>query len=196
MKTKIILLISFLLFITSSLVSAQSGNKIGIRAGYQSSGLYDNGELGDGVSNYNSFYVGAFKELKLIPMLFLGAGLEYAPVGIVDASSDSKYILHYLSIPIDIKVNIGPVFALGGLAANFKVAENLTLLDEKIPTSDYEKLGLQKANVFDLPVFIGLGINIMMFNIEARYYYGLTDVLGEDGNTNTSYLQVGAGIRF
>jgi len=193
MKTKISLVLAILIFAGTSFLLAQDddGKKnIGIRAGWQFAGLYEDGSLLEGSSELNSFYVGLYKDTKLVPILFLGTGLEYAPVGVTSSDIDAKLVLHYLSIPIDVKVKLGPVFALGGLAANFRLAEKFTLLGEDVEITDDEK-----SAVFDLPVFLGVGVNIFMLNIEIRYYYGLLDVYS-DPSVNARYLQIGAGIKF
>jgi len=49
-------------------VQAQGKRSIGIRAGYQMSGLFEGSDRVAGTSNYGSFYVGAFKENKIIPL--------------------------------------------------------------------------------------------------------------------------------
>jgi len=200
MKTKIILLSTALLFMVSVSSFAQSDDKDvykGIRAGWQSSNLFLDGST-DGSTNLSSFYVGIFGEKKLIPLLSFGASLEYSQVGSVASDvDDTKFVMHYVGVPLYVKVKLGPVFALGGAAANFKVAESFTLLGEKLNDEDYEALEIEKSNVFDVPLFLGLGVKILMINIEARYYWGMLDIDKSDAFTlKSQYFQIGAGISF
>jgi len=198
MKLKIILLFTALLFISSGSSFAQDDDddKVGgIRAGWQYSGLYTGGAIAEGTDPLSSFYVGVFRENKLIPLLALGTGIEYFQVGIVDSELDNTNLkLHYISIPIDIRVKLGPVYALAGAAANFKVGEKWTILDEDFtPEDDF------KAEIFDVPVFFGLGVKILMLRIEARYHWGMLDTyksVDESDALKGQYLQIGVGVSF
>jgi hypothetical protein len=135
----------------------------------------------------NSFYVGFFRDKKISPLLFFGSGLEYFQNGI-KYPGDSKRILHTLSIPLDLKLKLGPVFALGGAAANFKVAEKIVVEDNSVnPTEG------NKSNWFDIPVFLGAGVKISFITVEARYHWGLLDVRN---GLYSRYLQIGAGLSF
>ena len=91
-----------------------------------------------------------------------------------------------LSIPLYAKAKIGPVFGLAGIGANFKVSEKIYTNDvASSPTSE------QKSNTVDFPLFIGAGVKISIFTIEARYHWGLVDI--NEGSSN-QYFQLGAGI--
>ena len=70
----------------------------------------------------NSFYIGIYKNFRIIPILKYGVGLEYLQNG-AESTVDGSYSLGYVSIPIHIRAKLGPVFALVGVAANFKVTE-------------------------------------------------------------------------
>lgn len=196
MKTKIILLFTALLFISTGSFAEDDDDKVGgIRAGWQYSGLYNSGTILEGTDPLNSFYVGFFRENKLFPLLALGTGLEYFQVGVIDSELDDTSLkLHYISIPIDIRVKLGPVYALGGVAANFKVGEKWKILGEDFtPEDDF------KAEFFDVPLFLGVGVKIMMIRIEARYHWGMLDTYKSvDGSDaiKGQYLQIGAGISF
>lgn len=178
----------FLLFLLSPLVAMadDDGKKVsGIRAGYQSSGYFKNGDMLSGTDKYASFYVGLFRERKLIPLLHVGSGLEYFQNG-AKIDDDNKMILHYLSVPIYAKVKVGPVFALTGFAPSFKVAEKQFLLGEKSTPSD-------KSNWFDIPFYLGGGLKILFISVEVRYHWGLLDV--REG-TMSQYFQLGGAISF
>lgn len=168
------------------------GGKKGIRAGYQMSNFYTDGN--QNAENLNSFYLGVFGEKKLIPLLRLGTGVEYSSTGMTSnaANLESKYVRHAISVPVYLKLKLGPVYALGGAAANFGVSNNFTVNDEKVDLTDD-----QKTNVFNLPVYLGVGVKILMFSIEARYHMGTMDLNKDDNITETNqYLQLGAAVSF
>ena len=79
---------------------------------------------------------------------------------------------------------------------DFKVGEKEVIMGQEI-----EKTSANKANVFDLPVFLGAGVKIFFLTIEARYSWGMIDVYDGTANSEyddskTQYLQVGAAISF
>jgi hypothetical protein len=177
--------ILFLTLFAIITVSVNAQNKIGIRAGYQSSAFYKDGSQLSGTDNYSSFYLGLYKENKIIPILHFGLGLEYMQTGAVWKSTNDKQVLNYLSIPLYLKAKLGPVFALGGVAANIKVGEHYS--------GTTSPLGNQSFKGIDFPLFLGAGFKLLMFTIEARYNWGMIDI--NDGVSN-QYLQLGAGISF
>ena len=125
---KLTLLLLSVLVVGTYVTHAQdkkSGDKVGgIRFGAHAATMVKDGSSPD-TSNYlNSFYVGFFRDSKIAAILYFGSGLEYFQNGL-DYSTNSKRVLHTISIPLDLKVKLGPVFALGGIAANFKVSEKL-----------------------------------------------------------------------
>lgn len=159
----------------------------GIRAGYQGSGLF----LGNGMypasEPYTSFYAGLFRDTRIFSILHFGSGAEYFQNGL-QFTPDNRRVLHYISLPLDLKLKLGPIFALGGMAPSFKVAERefINGYGEKPPSGD-------RSGGFDAPVFVGAGLKIWFVTLEARYHWGLLDVY--DGFYNR-YLQIGAGISF
>jgi hypothetical protein len=152
-----------------------------IRAGWQNSNLVS----GDANSKntLNSFYVGINRKIKLISILKLETGVEYMIAG-AEFDNDTKVKLQYVGVPINLSVKIGPVYAIGGVTANWMVHQDVTV-------------GGQSANDgnnvkdFDWTSGIGLGVDILMFSVEARYYYGLSEVIH---NSHNSFVQ--AGFRF
>ena len=162
------------------------GNRVGgVRAGYHSAQFNLNGDfVGEPLQ---TLYVGLFRDTKVISLLNFGTGLEYYKHG---AKFDSENLreLHYLSIPLDLKVKLGPVFVLGGAAPSFRVADRITTDGNKEKTTD-----AQKSEWFDIPLFLGAGVNIWFVTIEARYHWGMMEVV--DGYKSQSF-QLGAGISF
>lgn len=155
---------------------------IGVRAGYHQSDIYFNGN-NSGHPN-SGFYLGLFKNNKIIPTLNWMFGLEYFQNG-YNQNSDNKWTLSTLSVPINLKFKVGPIFALGGLAANFKISET--------NVAGGIDLGNQ-ANTFDLPLFLGAGFSILILDFEARYHWGMLDI--SDAGGKNQYLQIGVGASF
>ena len=163
-----------------------AGNRVGgIRIGYHSSQFYEDGNsYGDPIQ---SIYIGLYRDNKIIPMLHFGSGLEYYKNGgkIDDANMRELY---YLSVPLDLKFKIGPVFALAGFSPSFKVADRITIDGNKEKPTD-----AQKAEWFDIPFFLGAGVKIWVLSIEARYLWGMMEVT--DGYKSQSF-QLGVGFSF
>lgn len=195
MKNTIKITCSLFILLLSTGLYAEDNNDnklMGVRAGWQYSGIYSDGALPDGFDPLSSFYAGFFKEIKLVPLLRFDAGLEYAPVGIVNSNTDTKTVLHYLSVPLNLRVKLGPIYALGGAAANFRLAEKYTVAGQSYTPEDDEK-----SKVFDVPVYLGLGVKLFILSIDARYYWGTIDVYDNNDVSNKSqYLQIGASLYF
>jgi len=194
-KTNLIILTSVILLSSLSL-SAQDDSKKnkGIRAGWQLSNYYSDGT---GIATeLNSFYVGFAGEKKIIPLLHFGSGIEYFQNGYTGTTLISKEDLsfksHVISVPIFLKLKLGPVFGLGGIGMNFNVAQKYKIGGDNVDVPDD-----LKVNVFDAPVFVGLGVRILIVTIEARYHWGLINATQFDKlDYNSQYLQIGAGISF
>lgn len=185
MKTRTNIVLSLVLLFAFSISSFAGDKDRGVRAGYLSGSIYvDGNKVGD---NLNSFYLGVYKDKRIVPALRIGAGLDYLQTGWY-TDGDNKYQLSYIGIPLKAQVKLGPVFAQTGISANFRVGESMTLLGQDVDIADDEK-----ANVFDLPVYVGGGIQIMMIGIEARYYWGLTEI---NELTKNQYLQLGLTLSF
>ena len=170
----------FLLF--SLALKAEGDTKIGgVRAGYQYSTMAPSAYSIDPLS---SFYVGVFKNNKIVPGLHWTAGLEYFQTGYYK-NADNQRVMGTLSVPVNIKVKAGPFFFLGGFSANVKLSEEYKIGGLDGPTN---------ANAFDLPLHGGLGFRIAIINFEARYHYGMLKV--DDSGTKNQYLQLGLGVSF
>jgi hypothetical protein len=179
-----------LIALMTSGLSAQDENKDrigGIRAGYNAASMYMDDNEYPISEVHTGFYAGFYRDNKIIPLLHFGTGLEYVQNG-VQFNADNKRTLHYLSMPIDLRVKVGPVFALGGISPSFKVAEKVIEVGTpRNPGSD------DKSAIFDAPLYIGAGVKILFFTVEARYHWGLLEVY--NGYYNR-YFQIGAGLSF
>jgi hypothetical protein len=184
---KKILQISILCVFVFSVVSVHAGDKVskGIRAGWQYSNLYKDGSslVDDPMS---SFYVGIFGYQKLLKskLLQIGSGLTYYQVG-SKKDDDNKIKLHYLNLPVNLKVQVGPVYGFVGLNGALKLGGEAYLLGIKSDVSDF--------STFDAGAFVGLGVNVLMLGIEVKYDWGLVDV---NNGYKTQYFQAGLTVSF
>jgi len=188
MKTKSLFFV-LLLLMGTIVTQAQDDKKeklFGIRAGWHSATMVEDGSKPDTVNSLNSFYVGVFRDNRISRIFYFGTGLEYFQNG-MKYSNSSKRVLHTISIPLDLKVKIGPVFVLGGIAANFKVSEKIVVNDSSTKPSD------NKTNWFDAPAFLGAGVKIFFISIEGRYHWGL---INANNGLHNRYFQLGASISF
>jgi hypothetical protein len=186
MKKICLLLMGLMVVLTIIPARAQRGERFGIRAGYQSSAQYKNGSQVSDTDPLNYFYAGLFRDNKIIPALYLGVGVEYFQNGHTYNNGSDKWVLNYLSIPVYLKAKLGPVFALGGLGANFKLSEKIYFNGESMDPPDGHG-----SKTMDVPVFLGAGVRLSIFTIEARYHWGLVDI--NNGNSN-QYFQIGGAI--
>jgi hypothetical protein len=186
---KTFVLISFLILALQYSFAANDEDKKsgGIRAGFHSASMMEKGSKPDTANSLNNFYVGLYGDKKIAPALYLGTGIEYFQNGL-KYPGDSKRVLHTVSVPVDLKLKLGPVFALGGVAANFIVSEKLSPGDNNYTPADNSK-----SNWFDVPVFVGAGLKVLFLTVEARYHWGLLEA--REGLYNR-YFQIGAAISF
>jgi len=152
----------------------------GIRAGWNYAGTCANGDQFEG--SLPNFYAGIFRNNKFGGIFALHTGLEYLQNG-WKADDNNYRRLHVLSVPVGLRVKLGPLFALGGAGLNFNVGEN---------NEGFVANAAPKNNVFDLPLFLGVGFKIAIVSIEARYNWGVIDAnsLGQQNQ----YFQIGAGL--
>ncbi len=185
MKQLSLVLLVAIFAISITIVNAQ--NKIGVRAGFQNSKYMKDGSMISLTDSYNSFYIGLFKTHRIVPALHFGYGLEYMTTGAEWNDNSESVLLNNLCIPLFIEGKLGPVFALGGISANFKLNEKYSGLISDSP------FGEEHFKTVDFPVFVGAGVKILLFSIEARYYWGLNEV---NEGLKSQYLQLGVGVSF
>ena len=181
----VFVLVVVLSFLCSSMFAQAQKNK-GIRFGYISS-IISKAEvdwLDDFDDGYQSFYVGLFNDTKIIPLLYFYTALDYYQTG-KKLNDNNKLILHYISIPLALKLKVGPAQAFGGLHGAVKVSSRLTLLGQSTPAKE--------VNTFDAGFFVGAGLKILFIGAEAKYNWGLVDI---EGGYKNNFWQVGLTIWF
>ena len=188
-KHTILFLTAFLVFSLNSYSQEELEVSIGLKAGWNSSNTYQSGNAT--YNNLDAFYVGVFSEIEASEKLRFNSGLEYLQNGFTN--SENNFKMHILSLPSVAKVFVGPVYGMGGFALNFKLADNR----EEFPGGEQTVAKITNTNFFDIPLSLGLGIEISRFQIEAKYNWGLFNSVFVDGYANKSrYLQVGAAVLF
>ena len=182
-KTNVlILLIVVSLAFSSGSLFAQKIDK-GIRFGYISSQIKD-AEDHYYDESYDSFYVGIFNDKQLIPMLYFYSAFDYYQSG-SSTDKNNKLVLHYLSVPIALKLKIGPVQGFAGVHGAVKISSKLTIAGESGPTEGF--------NTFDAGAFAGLGLRLLFIGAEAKYNWGLVNI--KDGFKN-NFWQAGLTLWF
>jgi len=184
MKSLKLLFVAILGLLVINPLFAEGDTKLGgVRAGYHTSDIFNDGNSTG--NPLNGFYLGVYKNNKIIPTLHWMVGLEYFQNG-YKFDDNNKWTMSTIGVPINLKAKIGPFFALGGVSANFVVSQK------------YENSGIatttQKAPVFDLPLFVGAGFRVLILNIEARYHWGMLEI--DDFGDKNQYLQLGIGASF
>ena len=166
MKTKIVSILVFVIVLTLVSGSMFAQKNRGIRGGWIESSIRKGSD--DWLeAKYTSFYVGLFNDQRLIPMLYIYTALDYYQTG-SKHDDDNKLILHYISIPVGLKLKVGPLQLFGGVHGAVRVSTTLTLLAQPVTS--------EKFSTFDAGTFIGLGLNIAFIGAEVKYTKGLVDI--------------------
>ncbi|MDX5327041.1 MAG: hypothetical protein LPK80_12365 [Bacteroidota bacterium] len=184
MKTIKLSFLVALLFVGNEVFSQNSGGySKGIRAGWHYAGMFRSGD--QQFSNLNSFYVGFFNEFKSSGLIGGGSGIEYFQNGFENQSGNFR--MHTLSLPVYIKPQIGPIFGTAGFSFNFKLGDN---------REDFPNV-ITDTKFFDIPLTLGLGVQLGKIQVEARYFWGLFDAAYINGRGyKNQYLQLGGALSF
>ncbi len=172
-----------LIFLFAGILGAY-GQEFGARAGWQSAATYNDGDKVQ--ENLNSIYLGIYRIRPIGPgnLLHWVGGLEYSQQGHKD-NDDNFRKIHYLSLPLALRLQFGPAHLTGGINTNLRVAEKVLLMGEDVTDQT-------ETEFLDFALQVGAGFNFGRLGVEARYHSGLLDV--NEGNKNR-YLQIGASIR-
>lgn len=180
MKNSVFLLI--VLFLAATHNYAQDENdRIGFHAGWQSAKWKSGKNFVGGP--LNAFYGGIF---------FSGGSknggaqlsLNYMQCGYSVKGGDTPGYrkVHYLQIPLDLKLRIGPASLLGGGYVSNLMADRFVVNGARTETAS--------AKFFDLGVHTGLSVEAGNFGIEARRYFGFTGLL-EHNDYHNRFFQLG-----
>jgi len=136
--------------------------------------------------NHNSFYVGFFanRNLGLTQLLQINTAIMYFQNG-AKQDDDNKVRLHYLNIPISLKVKVGPLYGFAGINGGIKLGGDIYISGVKGNVKD--------ISTWDAGIHAGLGFKIAIVGVEAKYNWGLIDI---DKDYNSQYLQLGFLLYF
>ena len=131
--------------------------------------------------NMNSFFVGFFSNKQLGPtkLLQINTALLYYQNG-SRKDDNNKIRLHYLNIPVSLRVQVGPIYGFGGINGGIKLGGESYTLSIKHDVKD--------INIWDAGVHLGLGAKIGPVGVEAKYNWGIVDL---NNGYNSQYLQLG-----
>jgi len=152
--------------------------KFGFKGGVNFANISDfNGENGDGRTGY---HIGAVLQLSILETFAIQPELLYSAQGVKDVDLD------YINIPILAKLKFAGIASVeAGPQFGFVVNDGVKELFEEIG-SDVE------AESFNLGLAVGGGVEFGKFFAQARYNFGLTEVVdGGDGKNSTFQLSVG-----
>jgi len=184
MKSYIFALIIFCAFGISSIKAQKSSSLVkGVRAGWHYAGMFQSGnQIHDPL---NTFYVGFFSESNSSGRINGGSGLEYFQNGF--ESAGKLFRMHTLSIPFYVKPKLGPIYATGGFSLNFSISDNQDDFPSQVSDTEW----------FDIPLHLGLGLQLGPIRGEVKYFWGLFEAATIQGKAyNNQYLQAGLGFSF
>jgi hypothetical protein len=154
----------------------------GIRFGYQDSNFSESD--GDDLSSWYAGFFGV-KSLGAGKLLSIYSGIEYFQNG-TSNDGDNEIILGYISIPVNLRVQIGPLYAFAGFDPSFKVYEKVTILPQDVDNFD--------INGFDIGGQIGIGAKFLFLGAEIKYNQGLTSVFTDAGDKENTSHHIQAGL--
>ena len=190
MKTLRLIALLLLVMTVVTSVSAQKDDKdkkpdlLTFTAGWSNSSF--TGADADNLKNRNGFFAGVRKDFKIIPLLRLNTGILFTQQG---TSYDSDQIddakLGYIDLPVGLKFMLGPVYATGGLSANFKITEDFGSLPKEFEPD---------IRAFDLDYSVGLGVKFLLFSLDLRWNNSFGDITKGDEELKNSYFLIGLGV--
>ena len=211
--------IAFLIIIAVCGFSQVRAQNFGVKAGYNYSTLSGETSSISTIEGLSGFYIGGLVELPISDVLSIQPELIFSRQGVawrqeikgfgmkVDINN-ADLRLDYLNIPVMAKVNLGPLFLLGGVQFGFLVSKpeiGSHIANVRIGTL----LDKNSYNSFDFGVGAGLGVNLNhRFFVEARYTHSLTNVfdpndkhfknsfISNGDNFKNAVLSLGLGVKF
>lgn len=190
-KTFLVVLVA--VFAISYQAKAQLGVKVGYNFAKQS------GDVQDGYSDksLNNVFFGAFMEKDIIPLLDIRIGAEFSPKGSRAENGDlfDEWKINYLEIPVQAKLKLGPVYALGGVYGAYALGGKYEDQDGSADI-DFDALELKR---FDYGMKFGAGVQTGLGPLhifaQAEYSFGLQNLSKMDGvDTKNTVLSVSAGL--
>ena len=179
MRTRtLLLLLSFAPMVTAFAQKDDDKEKSnGVRLGWHMSNL--EGPVDSDVRN--GYYIGYYRNWVKVPLFSFSTGLEVNTAGATP--DDTELRLTYLTLPVNGRLKLGPVYFDLGIDAALKVSEKWV-----VDGTEFDIPDGADAESFDVLAHVGAGFKFLFMGVEARYRYGLTEAY--DGYRNTG-LEVG-----
>ena len=148
--------ITIIVFVALFGLTIQANAQLGVKLGYNFAKMSGDTEPGYTEKSLNNMLFGAFFEKDLIPFLDLRLGVEYSPKGYKEESGDlyNEWTLKYIEIPVQAKVKVGPVYALGGVYGAFATKGTL---ETQIGSADID-FDVVQLKKFDYGMKFGAGV--------------------------------------
>jgi hypothetical protein len=179
-------------FLVATPVQGQQGVGVGVKGGW----LYSSfSEANSDFDNNSGWAAGIFFGGNRDGVVGVQGEVLYAKKGAKEGQSSVD--LHYLEIPILARLNLGSsnrntgalLYAIGGPVFDVRLKAEQDSFNVK---DNYEST--------DVGVIAGAGVEISRFLIEARYNWGLRNILKSGGGANTELknrsFAILAGLRF
>lgn len=162
----------------------------GVRHGLRIGGTFANLTTSAGdeylPNTLDTYYFGYIRESPFLPFMRFGAGLEFYQLGGRDGARE-QVKLSYLSIPLMLKVKIGPFFAMGGYQGAIRVHAVEIVGDVRMDPEN------GKYSRWNAGPYVGAGAQFLVFFIEGRYTWGREGIVD---NFRGRQWQLGGGIIF
>lgn len=168
---------------------------VGFKAGYNLSnmpGLTNQDNVKD-VKSLSGYHAGLYGQFK-VSIIAIQLDAVYSTQGAIVTdvnNAETKFENNYLNLPVVAKVNLGPIFVLGGLQYGILTSSKIN------GVKDEDGLFFKKS---DLAIPLGLGINVKKVTVEGRYNIGVSNInnlaVNDDDNQTNAVFQLSAGLRF
>jgi hypothetical protein len=166
----------------------QANAQLGVKLGYNFAKLsgVDYGTADEKFNN--NFAFGAFYEKDLIPLLDLRLGLDFSPKGNKVEAGDDEYkmTVNYLEIPIQAKVKLGPIYALGGVYGAYALGGKNEATVGGVSVSEDIDFDDQELKRLDFGMKFGLGFQLKLGPVgvfaQGEYSFGLQNINDGEGD--------------
>lgn len=189
------------LLCTATFVQAQ-GFRPGIKAGLNYTNVVGKSVDSNKVNGQLGFHAGAILGFELSDMFTIQPEILYSTKGFGFGEKDADFFdtvrrrregrmrLHYVDVPVMLKVNAGPLYFELGPSVSYLVTATSTVkataVDEEgtpqagVPVLDFDGTGRKGFGAFDYGINAGVGGQFMGALVGLRYQLGLAPM--EDGN--------------
>ena len=189
------------MFIAVFAISSQTNAQLGVKLGYNFAKISGADGSGTDEKSVNNVLLGAFFEKDLIPLLDLRVGAEFSPKGIrLEGGGDFDQIkINYLEIPVQAKLKIGPVYALGGVYGAFALKGENEYEYSGVGGTDEIDFDDWELKKFDYGMKFGggfqFGFGPLKAYTQAEYSFGLQNISKTDGEEwKNNVFSVSAGV--